>query len=58
MLYYDITDISEGVNPIKTNKRRECILFCYLFYNHGFKFQDNACNGCHVSMQLKKYLIY
>ena len=51
MLYYDITDISEGVNPTKTNKSRECILFWYLFFNHGLKFQDNACNGCHVSMQ-------
>ena len=19
----------------------------YLFFNHGFKFQDSVCNGCH-----------
>ena len=58
MLYYDIIDISEGVDPTKTNKSREYILFYYLFFNHGFKFQDNVCNGSHVIMQLKKDTIY
>ena len=47
MLYYDRIDISEGVDPTKSNKSRECMIFYYLFFSHGFKFQDNVCNGCY-----------
>ena len=24
----------------------------YCFFNHGFKFQDSVCNGCHDLMML------
>ena len=41
MLYYDRTD------PTKSNKSRECMVCHYFFFNHGFKFQDCVCNGCH-----------
>ena len=47
MLYYDRIDISEGINPTKSNKSRECMIRHYFFFNHGFKFQDYICNGCH-----------
>ena len=23
------------------------MIFNYWFFNHGFKFQDSVCNGCH-----------
>ena len=47
MLYYDRIDISEGMGPTKSNKSRECMIRHYFFFNHGFKFQDYICNGCH-----------
>ena len=47
MLYYNRIDISEGINPTKSNKSRECMICHYWFFNHGFKFQDYVCNGCH-----------
>ena len=46
MLYYDIIDISEGIDLAKSNKRKECMICHYWCFNHGFKFQDSVCNGC------------
>ena len=47
MLYYDRIIISKGIDPTKSNKSKECIICHYFFFNHGFKFQDSVCNGCH-----------
>ena len=47
MLYYDSIDISEGFDPTKSNKSRECMICHYWFFNYGFKFQEHVCNGCH-----------
>ena len=47
MLYYDRIDISEGIDPTKSDKSRECMICHYCFFNHRFKFQDYVCNGCH-----------
>ena len=47
MLYYDRIDISEGIDSTESNKSRECMICHYWFFNHGFKFQDYVCNGCH-----------
>ena len=47
MLYYDRIDISKEIDPTKSNKSKECIICHYFFFNHGFKFQDSVCNGCH-----------
>ena len=47
MLYYDRIDISERTNPTKSNRNKERIVCYYFFYNHGFKFQDSVCTGCH-----------
>ena len=47
MLYYDRIDISEGIDPTKSNKSKECMICHYWFFNHGFKFQDYVCNCCH-----------
>ena len=47
MLHYDTIDISEGIDPTKSNKSRECMICHYCFFNDGFKLQDYVCNGCH-----------
>ena len=45
--YYDRIDISEGIDPTKSKRSKECIICHYWFFNHGFKFQDSVCNDCH-----------
>ena len=47
MPYYDRIDISEGIDPTKSNKSRECMIYRYWFFGHGFKFQYSVCSGCH-----------
>ena len=47
MLYYDKIDISEGTDPTKSNRSKEQMIWHYWYFNHGFKFQDSVCNGCH-----------
>ena len=46
-MYYARIDISEGIDPTKSNNNKEFIICPYLFYNHGFKTEDYVCNGCH-----------
>ena len=52
MLYYDRIDMREGIDHAKSNKSKECMIFHYCFFNHGFKFQDFVCNSCHVLTML------
>ena len=47
MLYFDRTDISEGIDLAKSNNSKECMICHYCFFSHGFKFQDSICNGYH-----------
>ena len=47
MLYYDRIDISEGTDLAKSNNSKGCMICHYLFFNHGFNFQDYICNGFH-----------
>ena len=47
MLYYRIIGISKGIDSTKNNRSKECMICHYWIYNHGFKFQDSVCNGCH-----------
>ena len=53
MLNYSRIDISEGIDPTKSNKSRECMICCYWLCNHGFKFQDYVCNGSHDLSMLR-----
>ena len=46
MLYYDRIDISEGIDPTKSNKSRDCMIFHCSFFNHGFEFHYSVYNGC------------
>ena len=52
MLYYDRTNISEGIDLTKSNNSKECMIGHYWFFNHGYKFQDYVCNGCHYLTML------
>ena len=47
MLYYDRIDISDGIDPTKSNKCKDCMIFHYWIFNYGFKFQNSVCNVCH-----------
>ena len=48
MLYYDRTDVSEGIDVNKTSKSKECDICHYWFFlNKRFKFQSYVCNRCH-----------
>ena len=47
MLHYDRIDLSEGIDVVSSNNSKECIICDYQFFNHGFKFRDSVCNGCH-----------
>ena len=47
MLYFDRIHISEGIDPTKSNRGKDCIICHYWFFNHELNFQDYVCNGCH-----------
>ena len=47
MLYYDRIDLSEGIDIAKSNINKECIVCHYWYFDHGLKFQNCVCNGCH-----------
>ena len=47
MLYYNRIDMRKGGDLAKSNNSKECIICHYLFFNHGFEFQDYVYNGCH-----------
>ena len=47
MLYHESTDIRKGIDLTKSNKSKEFMICHYWFFNHGFKFQESVCNGCH-----------
>ena len=62
MLYFDRTDVSEGINVNKTSELKECDICLYWYFlNKSFKFQPIICNGCHdllrMSMNLSDYNI-
>ena len=47
MLYYDRIDVSEGIDINKTSSLKKCdICHYWYFFNKGFKFQPDVCNGC------------
>ena len=53
MLYYDTKDISKWIDLAKSNNSKECVICHHFFSNHGFKFQDSVCNGCHDLTMLR-----
>ena len=57
MLYYDIIDVSEGldVNKISTSKEHN-LCHCWYFLNKEFNFQPYVCNKCHDWLMLSMNL--
>ena len=49
MLYYDRTNISEGIDINKTSASKECDVchYCWYFLNFSFKFQPNVYKRCY-----------
>ena len=47
MFHYDRNDTSKGTDLVKSNKSRKYVICHYFLFNHGFKFQDDVCDGCH-----------
>ena len=47
MLYYNRLDLSEVTDVAKSINSKRCLICHYLFFNHGFKFQDSVCNSWH-----------
>ena len=48
MLYYDRTDVFEGIDVNKTNEPNECVICHYWYFlNYSFKSQPNVYVRCH-----------
>ena len=57
MLYYDRTDVSEGIDINKTSLSKECDICHYWhFFCYSFKFQSNVCNRCHDLLMMSMNL--
>ena len=57
MLYFDRTDVSEGINVNKTSELKECDICLYWYFlNKSFKFQPIICNGCHDLLRMSMNL--
>ena len=48
MFFYNRPDLSEGIES-NSSKYMACR---YWLFNHGFKFQDSVCKGCHDLIML------
>ena len=53
MRYYDKIDLSKEIYVAKSNNGKECIIYHYLFFNHGFKFYNSVYNGWHDLKMLR-----
>ena len=48
MLHYHRIDVSEGIVLKKASASKECIIWNHwYFWDKGFKFKPDVCNGCH-----------
>ena len=45
-VYYGRIDISEGIDPAKSNYSKGCMIRRHCCFSHAFDFQDYVCNGC------------
>ena len=52
MLYYGRIGVSKGIDLSKSNRSKECMICHYWLFNHGLRFQDYVCNGCHDLIML------
>ena len=57
MLYYNGTDVSEGIDGNKTSAPKECdVCHYWYFLNYSFNSQPNVCNRCHDLLMVSVYL--
>ena len=57
MLYYDIIDVSEGIDINKTKESKECTICHYWYFlNKEFKFQTYVCNRHHDLLMMSRKL--
>lgn len=47
MLHYNRTDLSVGIDIVKSNNCKEYLLCHYWIFNYEFEFQSSACNRYH-----------
>ena len=48
LLQYERIDVSEGIDPNKSDKSKECMICHYRYFKDiGFKYQPYVCNKCH-----------
>ena len=56
-LYFDRTDVSEGININKKSTFKECDIFPYFYFlDKEFKFQTYVCNRCHDFLMISTNL--
>ena len=57
MLCYDRIDISEAIDVNEPRESKECDI-CHYWYvlDKEFKFQQDACNGCHDVLMMSMNL--
>ena len=47
MLQYERIDVSEGIDPDKSDKSKECMIRHYWYFKDiGYKYEPHVCNGC------------
>ena len=57
MLYYDIIDVSEGIDVNKTSASKEYgVCHYWYFLNYSFKFQPSVYNRCHDLLMMSMNL--
>ena len=48
MIQYERIDVSEGIDPNKSDKSKECMICDYWYFKDiGYKYEPYVCNGCH-----------
>ena len=48
MLQYEGIDVSEGIDPNKSDKSKECMICNYWYFKDiGYKCEPYVCNQCH-----------
>ena len=45
LIHYDRIDLSKRIDATKSNNSKDCSIYHYCCFNHGFRSQDSLCNG-------------
>ena len=57
MLYFDVIDVSEGIDVNKMSKSKECDIYHYWYFlKTWFKFKPYVCNRCHDLLMMSMTL--